>query len=455
MKYCGEPKKQRYYLNNTKDIIREYLSEDLTRAEIENLFHSFGFNLLNNMKWRKKDIINQFYSQIEWSKQKSVEKIFPLAAKILSDLKSQCANDIAKGKEYRDKFIKLIDGVRKDGADFNKEFEVTWVSQNNIKDNIKNHFASGNNEYKNNLSVKEAHNLKSNNQLTVTMDYLFVTALTEEHQVLNALLMHVAKESKESTDEIRRYDYVTEKKGTLSIAAVSAFEKGAVSMGVYISPLLHSMKPQKVILFGISATVKPAECALGDVPCASQVVSIDDIAVQKGLEFRTEGYQTDPSIRRWIGYLQSSFERYNLWQNECKKLIPKVAKTINSNRRVKIKLPKKINKPHILIGNMAGGPFLLRDADFRKALIKAQDEEKSISVKLKRPAHPRLLSTEMESHGFMRAALEAGIPASVLKGVSDDGDKAKSKLEKKTGGFFRAYACSNAILALLHSINFK
>lgn len=429
-----DKQREQRYLANTRDILCEYLSKIFIKEEIKELFLSSGFKPIENIKWKKIDMIDQFYAQIDWSNQNSVERMFPLVAKVLCDLKLKCSTNVPNGKEFRKKFIRFIDGIRKDGADFSQDCEVIWYSDKKAKrfNNI--------NKTKNNLSH---------------IDYLFVTALVEEHQVIRAILSNIAEESQKSTDDILRYNYTTDQKKLIQIAVASAFEKGAVAMGVFISPLLREMKPKKVILFGIAATIRPYECVLGDVPCASQVISLDDIAVKNGLEFRTEGFQTDPSIRRWIGYLQASFERYPLWQNECIKMITKIVKSINNNRRIKIIIPENYCKPHILVGNVAGGPFLLRDADFREHLVSTNNHDENNLVKIKNPANPSLLSTEMESHGFMRAALSEGIPASVLKGISDEGDDTKPELEKKTGGFYRAYACTNAVLALIHSINFK
>jgi hypothetical protein len=61
----------------------------------------------------------------------------------------------------------------------------------------------------------------------------------------------------------------------------------------------------------------------------------------------------------------------------------------------------------------------------------------------------------MESHGFMRAAHKATVPAIVVKGISDAGDAEKARLEKETGGFFRVYSCSNAMVAVLEMANRK
>lgn len=59
----------------------------------------------------------------------------------------------------------------------------------------------------------------------------------------------------------------------------------------------------------------------------------------------------------------------------------------------------------------------------------------------------------MESSGFMAAAQHAEVPATVIKGISDVGDRAKAKLEQETGGFFRVFACCNAALAALHILS--
>lgn len=150
------------------------------------------------------------------------------------------------------------------------------------------------------------------------------------------------------------------------------------------------------------------------------------------------------------GRLRSSKEAYLRWQKDCEDVLSHVIQHVNDFRRIKV-TQGPVDRPHLEMGPIAGGPFLLRDADFREGLRRQQKDLPSLAgVRLTAPVHPKLVSAEMESHGFMSAASEAQIPAAVLKGISDNGDADKSRIESDTGGFYRLFACSNAVLAALH-----
>ncbi|HLK99141.1 MAG TPA: hypothetical protein VK539_01085 [Myxococcaceae bacterium] len=279
------------------------------------------------------------------------------------------------------------------------------------------------------------------------IDLLLLTALTEEAQVTVAVLDAVATQV-DVTGRVRLYDYPLSAGRVARVAVVSAHQMGAVAMGVFAAPLLSSLRPRTACLIGIAAAVDTAAVHLGDVPFASQVFSYDDIAVEDGvLTFRTQGYQVDPMMRAAVGELRLSAATYRPWQDECERVIETVVGVLNQLRQVPIKPPKLERPSHLVVEIVAGGPFLLRDQDFREAL---HDLPKHRSVSVAAPVHPKLVSAEMESHGFMRAAHEHNVGAIVLKGISDVGDKDKARVEKETGGFFRAYACSNAVLAALH-----
>lgn len=121
----------------------------------------------------------------------------------------------------------------------------------------------------------------------------------------------------------------------------------------------------------------------------------------------------------------------------------------------KVRAPSTLDAPHLVVEIAGGGPFLLRDRGFAQALRRsAKDPIAEGQIRVASPVHPKLVSAEMESHGFMRAAHEQRIPATVIKGISDDGDEEKAALEKKTGGFYRALACSNAGLVALHMLRY-
>ncbi len=288
------------------------------------------------------------------------------------------------------------------------------------------------------------------------IDLLVLTALTEEAQVVRAVLDAVAHPV-QSHNDLHLYEYFGKGDKAFSIAAACAHDQGAVDMGVFASPLLERLRPRSASLVGIAALVDKSVVEVGDVPFAIQVISYDDIAVEDGaLTFRTDGFQVDPYMLAAAGELRTSPDSYAPWQKSSLEIISRVVDVVNQLRSKPMTIPELVRAPHIVTGITGGGPFLLRDAGFRDALKQSAKDgglPKYRSIPVTNSVHPKLVSAEMESHGFMRAAHKYNIPASVLKGISDDGNRAKARLEKKTGGFFRAYACSNAILAALHALD--
>lgn len=290
------------------------------------------------------------------------------------------------------------------------------------------------------------------------IDLLLATALTEEAQVVSAVLDRVATAvtvngGSDVGRRVRLYDYPVEGGRVCRVATASAHHMGAVDMGVFAAPLLGRLRPRAATLIGIAAAVDASAVELGDVPFASQVLSYDDIAVESGvLTFRSEGFQVDPEMSAAVGELRTAIESYRPWQENCSTVIGEVVKVLNELRPTTM-IPQKLARPpHLVVDVSAGGPFLLRDKDFRESLRKSPELPSHHGIKVAHPLHPKLVSAEMESHGFMRAAHTCHVPASVLKGISDVGDAEKAELEKQTGGFFRAYACTNAVLAALHII---
>jgi len=288
------------------------------------------------------------------------------------------------------------------------------------------------------------------------VDVLIASALTEEHQVVQAVLRTVAQYiGKNGPATLWRYS--TPDQRFYTIAAVSAHAQGAIPMSVATGPWLDSIDPGSAVLIGIAAAVKTKGIELGYVPFADQVFGYGDIAIEAGeLTFRNSGFQVDAKMRLSAGELRSAFEPYSAWQKECRSVINTIVPIMNSMRTIKIVplAPADVSDPHLITGVMGSGPFLLRDADFRGKLAELPREipETTISegINVSGPIHPKLISAEMEAHGFMEACHQKEVPACVLKGISDLGDTGKATLEEQSGGFFRAYACSNAVLALLH-----
>lgn len=288
------------------------------------------------------------------------------------------------------------------------------------------------------------------------VDVMIATALTEEHSVVLAVLDNLAtRVDKHNGSIVWRY---WTSHGDYTIAAVSAHAMGSISMGVATGPWLNDLRPQFAVLVGIAAAVKSKGLQLGYVPFANQIVGYGDMAVEGGkIEFRSAGFQVDPKLYAAAGEIRSDPTLYIDWQAQCKSVITAIIPKLNLVRNTKIveQTGDTVCDPHLVVGVAASGPFLLRDADFRDKLVdfpKGISETTINQLQVAGPVHPKLISAEMEAHGFMEACHHSNVPASVLKGISDLGDADKAKLETESGGFYRAYACSNAVVALLRML---
>lgn len=288
------------------------------------------------------------------------------------------------------------------------------------------------------------------------VDIVIATALTEENQVVRAVL-----DTKAKRIGVRGgapvWEYTTEDGERYEIASVSAHAIGAPSMALAAARWLEELAPEFAVLVGIAAAVNTQGLRIGDVPLATEVIGYGDIAVEnRRLTFRTSGFSVDSRLKYAAGELRSDIKPYLAWQRDCRSAIGLIVSTLNALRQEKVVYDEDaFEAPHFIVGVAGSGPFLLRDADFRDKLRnfpKGLPTTKIRGFDITGPLHPKLVSTEMEAYGFMEACRNYEVPGSVLKGISDLGDSGKSKLEANSGGFFRAYACSNAVLALLHML---
>jgi hypothetical protein len=220
-------------------------------------------------------------------------------------------------------------------------------------------------------------------------------------------------------------------------------------MGSFATSLFASgIRPASAVLTGIAATIHHESASVGDVPVASEILAADDIKFSKGkATFRQHGFQVDHHMRIAAGRIRETTETHAAWRGDCNSTIGGVVQELNTHglRRPPITIPVNVDLPRLVIEMGAGGPFLVADEGLRDALRKGSRRWGSL--------HTKLAWVDMEAHGFMKAANTAPntpIPAIVMKGISDAGDAEKERLERETGGFFRAYSCSNAVVALLH-----
>lgn len=284
------------------------------------------------------------------------------------------------------------------------------------------------------------------------VDVLVLTALTEEQQVVHSVLRRCAAFVKNHGDVPNRmtlYEYQNGANEKYLLATASMHDMGAVAMTEFTVSLLGSgIRPAGAVLVGIAATLARDNVDVGDVPVASEVFAADDIKVEHGqLTFRTHGFQVDHRMRRAAGDIRAQGDLHRAWRERCRSMIAHVVEDLAADglRPKPITVPDEVTLPRLVLEAGAGGPFLIADADFGQALLKGSATVQQLS--------PKLAWAEMEAHGFMKAVHAKAVPAIVVKGISDAGDADKAALEKQTGGFFRAYACSNAVVALLHMLD--
>ena len=181
---------------------------------------------------------------------------------------------------------------------------------------------------------------------------------------------------KDAVGDLTLYDVRCKDGRTAVVATTCAHHMGAVNMAVFAAPRLKELLPRSATLVGIAAAVDTKDVGLGDVPFASEVLGYDDIAVQSStFSFRTSGYQVDPRMLRAAGALRLSRSTYQPWQDDCVRHIDRVVDEVNAVRKVPIQKPAVIERPYLQTGIVAGGPFLLRDRNFRDALRRHPKEQ--------------------------------------------------------------------------------
>jgi len=282
------------------------------------------------------------------------------------------------------------------------------------------------------------------------VDVLILTALTEEQRVTRSVLSSLSRPAGEHgaiPTRVSLYQFMSRESETYLIATACAHDMGGVAMSTFTASLLDvgGIRPTCAILTGIAASIQPDLASPGDVAVASEVYAGDDVKVADGkIAFRPHGYQVDRQLRLAAGHVREDPERHTRWRTHCIETLKSIITDLNGCDRTQVVTPAAPLAPMLLVGPGSAGPFLIADREFAVAL-----REGSPTVG---PLHPKLVWAEMEAHGFMRACSEREVPASVIKGISDCGDSDKSVLERSLGGFYRAAACSNAVVAILEML---
>jgi nucleoside phosphorylase len=209
------------------------------------------------------------------------------------------------------------------------------------------------------------------------------------------------------------------KLGSTQVIVFGRDEMGRVPAAIETMRLLQKEKPDLLIVVGIAGGFAKEEVKLGDVVVATRVV---DLATRKVLQeddkntvpdFRPEVFMTDERI---TNYLRFKFDRI-AWENAVVD---------------EVDWPEG-QRPTIRYGSLASLDEVVSSNDWIDRLCRAW---------------PKLLGTEMEAGGVCAAASVFNMKVSVIRGISDLADPAKSDTQWRKRAM-------ESIVHLLKSIEYK
>jgi nucleoside phosphorylase/5'-deoxynucleotidase YfbR-like HD superfamily hydrolase len=203
--------------------------------------------------------------------------------------------------------------------------------------------------------------------------------------------------------------------------------------------LLDAYQPTLLINVGIAGALADW-LKVGDVVVANEIDSYDyrakavpsDSRAARDFTFNWGGRHSNPSedVAGALSRLWQIHALYDQWTRQCQDRL----KAGVSDQMLQSLLSKgflnreqRLEQGPVACGNFVGASFA-----FRKALKESRGRN--------------LLALEMESFGFLRAALRAnGAKTLVVKAISDLADEHKEELDLTTGDLLRAWAMSNAL----------
>ncbi|MFZ6186008.1 hypothetical protein [Nannocystis pusilla] len=206
------------------------------------------------------------------------------------------------------------------------------------------------------------------------------------------------------------------------------------AQAVDASHLLLEEKPKTLVNIGIAAAIH-SDLRLGDVIVADQVDNYLETTKatatgRKGFrfEFRGSVYKTTYSfVQDALSLKYAHPEAFDRWCIACRSPVEHELAVVDKARREG--LLREV--PRLERVHLASGPTVGAAESFSK-WIQSRDSQ--------------LKALEMEAGGMMLAAHQRRDPAStlVLRGISDFGDRRKTKMDTSSGGAFRRLAMWNA-----------
>jgi nucleoside phosphorylase len=247
-------------------------------------------------------------------------------------------------------------------------------------------------------------------------------AQTQEDHLLDGLTVSVRE------FKFAGYEVVA---AALNPNAIESKNQGKVPAAVFTSCVLTKYIPQVIVNIGIACRINKSDCSLGDVVIATSLVDITgNTSIEPGpepdkLHFRSGNpdIECNEELRRSLTRLPSTHgQLFARWHQTCSGELLKIEATPSEHL--------------VREGPVATGEFLSKSELFHEVV------KNSLRT---------TLAYEMEAYAIAETVrlLHNKAPILILKGLSDDGDGLKAKLESTTKGRLRAVAAENAF-RLLH-----
>lgn len=246
------------------------------------------------------------------------------------------------------------------------------------------------------------------------------SAKTQKDHLLDGLTVSVRE------FEFEGYNVVA---AALNPNAIESKNQGKVPAAVFTSCVLTKYAPQVIVNIGIACRINKSDCSLGDVVIATSLIDITgNTSIEQGeadkLHFRSGNpdIECNEELRKSLTRLPSTHEPlFVKWQQTCSSELIKIEATPSEHL--------------VREGPVATGEFLSKSDLFHDVV------KNSLRT---------TLAYEMEAYAIAETArlLHNKAPILILKGLSDDGDSLKNKLESTTKGRLRAVAAENAFRLL-------
>lgn len=276
------------------------------------------------------------------------------------------------------------------------------------------------------------------------VDVAVVIALQEEFDILGRIFGPVVHQENRGRYTVHHFCYQASDGGKHSLIAACTGQMGNQESRALTKQLLDCYAPKLVVCIGISGNLS-GDTAVGDVVIASEVDEFLYRAKVAGndanqpilwdeLQFGGRGFNSEPDLVTFMREFSSTHDAVVCeWRDAARRDTPPIIVRKGKEQRLSL----EPGQPRIAVGAIASSDLVVASNDFRDKLLSR---------------NRNYLAVDMEAFGVLAAVAEVpqnDRPASlVVRGLSDNADPKKSKLEARSRGRFRAWAMSNSALLL-------